>query len=71
MKLKNPSELRQLYAEKLEWFTLEEIATGLKMSTRTVSKALSGRPLRPNTVTRFAKPIGKKETEIASFVNSN
>jgi hypothetical protein len=69
MRLTNPTKLRQMYAERMRWFTIEEIAEGLQMSTRTVSKALNGAPLRPHTVKRFAEPIGQRETEIASFMN--
>jgi hypothetical protein len=69
MKLVNPTQVRQLFAAKKGWLTIEEIAAGLKMSTRTVSKAFSGRPLRANTVRRFAEPLEEKPTNIASFLN--
>lgn len=69
MKLNNPAQVRQLLAEKCGWLTIEEIAVGLDMSTRTVSKALNGKPMRPETVKRFAEPIGEKPTSIATFMN--
>lgn len=69
MKLNNPLKVRQMYAEKMKWLTIEEIAVGLDMSTRTVSKALNGKPMRPATVRRFAIPLGVEATEIATFMN--
>lgn len=69
MKISNPKKVRQLYAEKMKWLTVEEIAAGLKMSTRTVSKAFNGGALRPATVKRFSGPLGMDPTEIATFMN--
>lgn len=68
MKLINPQEIRQLYAE-LGWLTLTEIAGGTKVAITTVSNALDGKPVRPSTARALAEPLGKKVTEIAVFAN--
>ena len=69
MKLNNPSKVRQMLAEKMKWLTIEEISVGLDMSTRTVSKALSGKPMRPATVKRFSTQLGVDPTDIATFMS--
>lgn len=69
MKLKNPREIRQLYATELNWLTLSEIATGTDVAITTVSNALDGKPVRPSTVKALALALGKKPTDIAEFVN--
>jgi hypothetical protein len=69
MRLNNPIQVRQLFAQKCGWLTVEEIATGMEMTTRTISKALNGKPMRPATVKRFAVKLEKGVTEIATFLN--
>lgn len=69
MRLKQPTEVRQLFAERKGWLTIEEIAIGLGKSTRTISKAFRGKPLRQETVREFAAMLEVRETEIATFVN--
>lgn len=68
MKLNNPNQVRQLYAEKQQWFTIAEIAGGLKMSTQTVSNALRGKAMNPSTVRKMAEPLKVSAAEIASFI---
>ena len=69
MKLTDPNKLRQLYAEKQQWYTIEEIAKGLEMSTQTISNAFRGQAMRPKTVRKFAEPLRIPATEIATFIN--
>jgi cyanate lyase len=71
MRLKEPTQVRQLFAERKNWLTIEEIATGMGKSTRTISKAFRGKPLRPETVREFAGMLDVKETEIATFIAAN
>lgn len=70
MRLKQPTEVRQLFAERKRWLTIEEIADGMGKSTRTISKAFRGGPLRQETVREFAAALGVQESEIATFVHS-
>ena len=67
MKLNDTKGIRQLFAERKGWFTVDEIAGGMQMSTRTISKALSGGKLRPNTVRLLADAIQEKPTDIAHY----
>jgi hypothetical protein len=67
MKLNDTKGLRQLFAERKGWFTVDEISTGMGMSTRTISKAFGGGKLRPNTVKLLADAIQEKPTDIAHY----
>lgn len=69
MKLNDPKRIRQDFAEKQGWLTIEEISIGLAVSNKTVSDALAGKPLRPNTVRKIAQAIEKEPGKIATFVN--
>ena len=68
MILKDTKYIRQMFAEKKEWMTIDEIAKGMKMSTRTIRKALSGMKMRPHTIKLFADALGEKPTAIADFL---
>ncbi len=70
MKLMSPDQVRQLYAVKKQWFTIEEISEGMGMSTQTISKALRGLPMRPATVRKVADTLEVPVTEIATFLKS-
>lgn len=69
MKLINPIEIRNLYANQLDWLTLSEISKGTQVAIGSVSAALNGDAVRPSTVKKLAAALGKKPTEIAEFVN--
>lgn len=69
MKLKDPKQLRQMYAERCKWYTIDDIAKGVDVSNKTVSKALLGQPMYPATVKKFAERLGVEVTDIASFIN--
>jgi hypothetical protein len=68
MKIRDPQRLRQMYAEKHQWYTLDEICFGLKMSKHTVCNAFNGRTIRPTTVKRFAEKLQVSATDIATFI---
>ena len=70
MKLMSPDQVRQLYAVKKQWFTIEEISKGMGMSTQTISKALRGLPMRPKTVKEIAGSLDVPVTEIATFLKN-
>ena len=69
MKLKEPRQVSQMFAERKGWLTIQEIADGMEKSTRTISKAFRGQPLRVETVREFASVLSVRETDIATFVN--
>lgn len=69
MKLKNPMEVRQLYADELNWLTLTEISKGTNVAIGSISNALNGKPVRPSTIKALAAALNKRPTEIAEFVN--
>jgi DNA-binding Xre family transcriptional regulator len=70
VKLKNPIELREMLARK-GLFSQEEIADTIKLSTRTVSKILSGNPMRYGTARKIAKYLDVNEMDIAEIVRND
>lgn len=70
MKLINPKKVRQMFAEKRNWLTINEIAAGAAVSNKTVSNALMGQPMYPKTVKRFAELLEVEATEIATFITN-
>lgn len=70
MRLINPELVRQLFAEKKKWMTVEQIADGLGVSTKTIGNALSGKSLRPATAVKLAAPLGLDATDIATFLSA-
>lgn len=69
MKLKQPSQVRTLFAEKKKWLTIGEIADGLDMHRNTVSKFLKGQKIDVATARDIAEAIGVDVMSIAEFVN--
>lgn len=69
MKLKQPGQIRTLFAEKKKWLTIGEIADGLDMHRNTVSKFLKGQPIDVATARSIAEAVGVDVMSIAEFVN--
>lgn len=69
MKMKEPKQVRTLFAQRHRWMTIEEIAGGLKMHRNTVRKFLKGGSIDPATAVKVADAVGEDVMNIAEFVN--
>ena len=69
MKLKEPNQVRALFAERKQWLTIGEIADGMKVHRNTVSKFLNGKPIDASTARSIASAVGEDVMSIAEFVN--
>lgn len=69
MKLKNPTQVRRLFAERRGWLTIREIAIGTESGVNTVQRGLRGEAVRPKTIQSWAKALEVKPLEIADFAN--
>jgi plasmid maintenance system antidote protein VapI len=69
MKMKQPTHVRTLFAQRKRWMTIEQIAGGLELHRNTVRKFLKGKNIDPETALKVADAVGEDVMEIAEFVN--
>lgn len=69
MRIKKPTQVRALFAQRRRWLTIEEIASGLNMHRNTVRKLLKGGSIDPGTALRVADAVNEDIMSIAEFVN--
>lgn len=69
MKMKQPKQVRALFAERKKWLTIDEIASGLSMHRNTVSKIVNGKSINPDTARTVAGALDEDVMNIAEFVN--
>lgn len=69
MRMKKPTQVRTLFAQRKRWLTIGEIAGGMSMHRNTIRKVLKGGSIDPETARRIADAIGEDVMSIAEFVN--
>ena len=69
MKIRNGLKLREMFASKKEWWTIQEVADGLGVSTRTVHKLFNEKNINHATAIKAAQTLGVETLDIAEFVN--
>lgn len=69
MRMKQPTQVRTLFAQRKRWLTIEDIAGGLGMHRNTVRKFLKGKNIDPKTALAVADAVGEDVMSIAEFVN--
>jgi hypothetical protein len=70
MKLKNPTKIRQQFAEQKGWLTLVEIAAGTGTDRKTVFKGFKGQKIRSDAIRKWADALEVNAGEIAPFVEN-
>ena len=70
MRLKNPMQIRQLFAEKKGWATINQIAKGTGTDRKTVINGFKGRKVRSDVVQKWSAPLGLNAGEVATFVEN-
>ena len=69
MKIRDGLKLKELFASTKDWWTLQAVADGLKISKRTAHKLFSGKNINHATAMKVARELGVETLDIAEFVN--
>lgn len=70
MRIKDGFKLRSDFASVKDWWTIEAVAAGLKLSTRTINKLFQGHTISHGTAKKVAESLGVDVLTIAEFAKS-